>query len=115
MHLTFSRTPFPLALFQQILSFSRTPFPLDLFQNILSFSRTPFPLALFQHILSFAPPLHLPLALQDVVNTFSKLHDVEGIHEASRLIWNTGLPLLQVGFTGGQGVMEDMDKRGLGL
>lgn len=33
--------------------------------------------------------------LEDIVSTFSKLRDVEGVHEASRLIWNTGLPLLQ--------------------
>jgi hypothetical protein len=33
--------------------------------------------------------------LEDIVNTFSKLRDVEGVHEASRLIWNTGLPLMQ--------------------
>jgi hypothetical protein len=33
--------------------------------------------------------------LEDVVNTFSKLRDVEGVHEAARLVWNTGLPLLQ--------------------
>jgi hypothetical protein len=35
------------------------------------------------------------LALQDIVNTFSKLREVEGVHEASRLIWNTSMPLMQ--------------------
>ena len=28
--------------------------------------------------------------LEDIVNTFSKMRDSEGVHEASRLIWNTG-------------------------
>eukprot|EP00200_Dunaliella_tertiolecta_P013666 CAMPEP_0202394750 /NCGR_PEP_ID=MMETSP1127-20130417/93597_1 /ASSEMBLY_ACC=CAM_ASM_000462 /TAXON_ID=3047 /ORGANISM="Dunaliella tertiolecta, Strain CCMP1320" /LENGTH=1471 /DNA_ID=CAMNT_0048997397 /DNA_START=145 /DNA_END=4558 /DNA_ORIENTATION=- len=33
--------------------------------------------------------------LDDVVTAFMKLKDVEGIHEAARLIWNAGLVLLQ--------------------
>ena len=33
--------------------------------------------------------------LEDIVTTFSKLRDIEGVQEASRLIWNTGLPLMQ--------------------
>lgn len=32
--------------------------------------------------------------LEDIVNTFSKMRDIEGVHEASRLIWNTGVDRL---------------------
>lgn len=33
--------------------------------------------------------------LDEVVTSFMRLKDVEGIHHAARLIWNAGLPLLQ--------------------